>query len=264
LPQTNPAWLNFAHTARARTSIIHYLKTLKISEAKKFGKKLLEQSLGTFDIYLKDIKKLDLRAALDYIGVSSLNKLLEEIGLGQRTVNIVAYQMAGRLGKPHYTSQKSIPLEINGSEGLVVNYGTCCKPIPGDSVIGHFTSERGMVVHQERCKNILSKREDPTQCFPVNWQPELSRGFSAEIKVIAQDEPALLATLASSIASTNTNIESINSLEPTSGDAGFLLTLGVVNRTHLSKVMRKLRTVKSVSSVTRVHSQEMRQVTTLH
>ena len=57
---------------------------------------------------LKDINKLDLRAALDHIGISSLNRLLEEIGSGERTANIVAHQMAGRLGKPHYVKKKSI------------------------------------------------------------------------------------------------------------------------------------------------------------
>ena len=264
MPKTNPSWLNFAHTARARTSIIHYLKTLKNSEAKKFGKKLLEQTLNTLDINLKDINKLDLRAALDHIGISSLNRLLEEIGSGERTANIVAHQMAGRLGKPHYVKKKSIPLEITGSEGLVVNYGTCCKPIPGDSVIGHFTTERGMVVHQERCKNILSIREDPTQCFPVNWKPELTKGFSSEIKVMANDQPALLATLASSIASTNTNIESINSQDFSTGNIDFYLTLEVIDRIHLSKVMRKIRSLKAVNSVTRVHSQEMRQTKIFH
>jgi len=264
LPQTNPAWLNFSRTARARTSITHYLKNLKTSEARKFGKKLLEQSLQNLNIDLRELKKLEMRSALDYIGISSLNKLLEEIGLGERTVNIVAHQMAARLDVPQNASKKNIPLEINGSEGLVVNYGTCCRPIPGDSVIGHFTTEKGMVVHQERCKNILSIREDPTQCFPVNWQPKISKTFSAEIKVSASDQPALLSTVASSIANTNTNIGSINSKERIVGNIDLHLTLEVKDRIHLSKVMRKIRTLKAVSSVTRIHSQEMRQVSIIH
>ena len=65
----------------------------------------------------------------------------------------------------------------------------------GDSVIGHFTAERGLVVHQERCKNILSVREDPQQCFPVNWGEPSGRSFNAQIKVVGRDEPGLLAQL---------------------------------------------------------------------
>ena len=264
LSQTNPAWLNFARTARARTSIKHYLKNLKTSEAKIFGKKLLEQSLESSNIKLKSITKLDLRAALDHIGVSSLNKLLEEIGLGERTVNVVTHQMLARLGKSNSLTEETIPMEITGSEGLVVNYGTCCKPIPGDSVIAHFTTERGMVVHQERCKNILSIREDPTQCFPVNWQPELKKGFSAEIRILAIDETALLATIASAISNSDTNIESIQSLAKSLEEIEFFLTIEVLNRIHLAKIMRKIRSLRAVHSVTRVHSQEMRNISTIH
>ena len=169
VPQTSPAWLNFAVTPRARNGIRHYLSNLKTSEARKFGKKLLDQSLGNMNIKLRDIDKTELRKVLNDIGVRSLNRLLEEIGLGLRVGNIVAQQITGFLRENHNIKEKDIvPLEITGSEGLIVNYAVCCKPIPGDSVIGHFTAERGLVVHQERCKNILSVREDPQQCLPVN------------------------------------------------------------------------------------------------
>jgi len=265
LPQTNPAWLNFAVTARARNSIRHYLSNLKISEAKKFGKKLLDQSLNSMDIRLKDIDKQDLRTALDSLGVRSLNKLLEEIGLGKRVGNIVATQISNSFHqKGNNKSKTIIPLEITGAEGLVVNYATCCRPIPGDSVIGHFTAERGLVVHQERCKNILAVRKDPTQCFPLNWHQELSRAFPVEIKIIANDKPGLLANLASSITEANTNISSIKTNEPEAGIYEFNLDLQVTDRLHLAKVIRRLKTLKAIISVNRVHDQEMRKVKTLH
>ena len=265
LPQTNPAWLNFAVTARARNSIRHYLSNLKISEAKKFGKKLLDQSLNSMDIRLKDIDKQDLRTALDSLGVRSLNKLLEEIGLGKRVGNIVATQISNSLHqKGNNKSKTIIPLEITGAEGLVVNYATCCRPIPGDSVIGHFTAERGLVVHQERCKNILAVRKDPTQCFPLNWHQELSRAFPVEIKIIANDKPGLLANLASSITEANTNISSIKTNEPEAGIYEFNLDLQVNDRLHLAKVIRRLKTLKAIISVNRVHDQEMRKAKTLH
>ena len=265
LPQTHPAWLNFAVTARARNSIRHYLSNLKISEAKKFGKKLLDQSLNSMDIRLKDIDKQDLRTALDSLGVRSLNKLLEEIGLGKRAGNIVATQISNSLHQKGKNKSKTIiPLEITGAEGLVVNYATCCRPIPGDSVIGHFTAERGLVVHQERCKNILAVRKDPTQCFPINWHQEFSRAFPVEIKIIANDKPGLLANLASSITEANTNISSIKTNEPEAGIYEFNLDLQVTDRLHLAKVIRRLKTLKAIISVNRVHDQEMRKVKTLH
>ena len=263
-PQTSPAWLNFAVTSRARNNIRHYLSNLRISEAKKLGKKLLDQSLGALNVKLRHLEKEELRSALDALGVRSLNKLLEEIGLGKRVGNVVARQMISFLDKETKDESTSTPaLEITGTEGLVVNYATCCKPIPGDSVIGHFTTS-GLVVHQERCKNILSVREDPTQCFPVDWHEELERDFSTDIKILASDEPGLLATMASTITNTATNIESIQTQELDLGHIEFVLTLQVKGRDQLASVIRRLKALKNILSINRIHDQEMREARILH
>ena len=265
VPQTSPAWLNFATTPRARNSIRHYLSNLKTSEARKFGKKLLEQSLANMDIKLRDIDKKDLRKVLNNIGVRSLNRLLEEIGLGLRVGNIVAQQIIGFLKETsNQKASEIVPLEITGSEGLIVNYAVCCKPIPGDSVIGHFTAERGLVVHQERCKNILSVREDRQQCFPINWGEPAGRLFNAQIKVVGKDEPGLLANLASVITSQETKIASIQPTEINTGMHEFVLDLEVIDRLHLSKILRKIRSLSNIVSVSRIHDWEMRQAQALH
>lgn len=263
-PQTSPAWLNFAVTSRARNSIRHYLSNLKTSEARKLGKKLLDQSLGSLNIKLRHLEKKDLREVFDTIGVRSLNKLLEEIGLGKRVGNIVAKQISSILNKSTESKDATaIALEITGTEGMVVNYATCCRPIPGDSVIGHFTSG-GLVVHQERCKNILSVREDPEQCFPVNWHEELEREFSTEIKIITIDQPGMLAAVASTISNANTNIESISTQVPNSGQVEFILSLQVKGRDQLADVIKKLKKLKNTLSINRIHDQEMREAKILH
>jgi len=265
VPQTSPAWLNFATTPRARSSIRHYLSNLKTSEARKFGKKLLDQSLASLNIKLRDIDKDDLRGALDSIGGRSLNRILKEIGLGLRVANIVAQQIAGFVNQDsELRSNSAVPLEITGSEGLIVNYATCCKPIPGDSVIGHFTADKGLVVHQERCKNILSFREDPQQCFPINWGEHSGRVFTSQIKIVANDEPGLLANIASAITDEETNICSIQTTELNPGTHDFVLDLEVSDRLHLSKIIRKIKNLKSVVSISRIHDQEMRQAKVLH
>ncbi|MBV06516.1 MAG: bifunctional GTP diphosphokinase/guanosine-3',5'-bis(diphosphate) 3'-diphosphatase [Gammaproteobacteria bacterium] len=265
VPQTSPAWLNFATTPRARSSIRHYLSNLKTSEARKFGKKLLDQSLASLNIKLRDIDKDDLRGALDSIGGRSLNRILKEIGLGLRVANIVAQQIAGFVNQDsELRSNSAVPLEITGSEGLIVNYATCCKPIPGDSVIGHFTADKGLVVHQERCKNILSFREDPQQCFPINWGERSGRVFTAQIKIVANDEPGLLANIASAITDEETNICSIQTTELNPGTHDFVLDLEVSDRLHLSKIIRKIKNLKPVVSISRIHDQEMRQAEVLH
>ena len=265
VPQTSPAWLNFATTTKARHSIRSYLGSLKSSEARKFGKKLLEQSLDNLDIKLKNVDKDKLRGALDSIGGRSLNRILKEIGLGIRVANVVARQIAGFVNKDtEIGSNSAIPLEITGSEGLVVNYAPCCKPIPGDSVMGHFTADKGLVVHQERCKNILSFREDPQQCFPINWGDSAGKVFTSQIKIMANDEPGLLASIASTITNTETNISSIQTTDLNSGLHDFVLDLEVSDRLHLSQIIKKIKSLKSIVSVTRIHDQEQRQAKVLH
>ena len=265
VPQTSPAWLNFATTTKARHSIRNYLGNLKSSEARKFGKKLLEQSLQNLNIKLKNVDKDKLRGALDSIGGRSLNRILKEIGLGIRVANVVARQIAGFVNKDsEIESDSAIPLEITGSEGLVVNYAPCCKPIPGDSVMGHFTADKGLVVHQERCKNILSFRKDPQQCFPVNWGESSGKVFTSQIKIMANDEPGLLANIASAITETGTNISSIQTTDLNSGIHDFVLDLEVSDRLHLSKIIKKIKTLKSIASVSRIHDQEERQAKVLH
>tara|TARA_B100000700_G_scaffold285029_1_gene338730 strand:- start:644 stop:2788 length:2145 start_codon:yes stop_codon:yes gene_type:complete len=265
IPQTSPAWLNFATTPKARHSIRNYLGNIKSSEARKFGKKLLEQSLEKLNIKLKNVEKDKLRGALDSIGGRSLNRILKEIGLGIRVANVVAQQIAGFVNQNNeLESDLAIPLEITGSEGLIVNYAPCCKPIPGDSVMGHFTTERGLVVHQDRCKNILSFRKNPEQCFPVNWGESSGKFFTAQIKIIANDEPGLLANIASSITETNTNISSIQTTDLNSGLHEFVLDLEVSDRLHLAKIIKRIKALKSVISVNRIHDQEQRQAKVLH
>ena len=265
VPQTSPAWLNFATTTKARHSIRNYLGNLKSSEARKFGKKLLEQSLANLNIKLKNVDKDKLRGALDSIGGRSLNRILKEIGLGIRVANVVARQIAGFVSKDSkIESDSAIPLEITGSEGLVVNYAPCCKPIPGDSVMGHFTADKGLVVHQERCKNILSFRKDPQQCFPVNWGESSGKVFTSQIKIMANDEPGLLANIASAITETGTNISSIQTTDLNSGIHDFVLDLEVSDRLHLSQIIKKIKTLKSIASVARIHDQEERREKVLH
>ena len=265
IPQTSPAWLNFATTTKARHSIRNYLGSLQSSEARKFGKKLLEQSLDNLNIKLKSVDKEKLRGALDSIGGRSLNRILKEIGLGIRVANVVAQQIAGFVNQnKEFKSNTTVALEITGSEGLVVNYAPCCKPIPGDSVIGHFTADRGLVVHQERCKNILSIRKDPQQSFPVNWGDSSGKFFTTQIKVMANDEPGLLANMASVITETETNIGSIQTTDLNSGMHDFVLDLEVSDRLHLAKIIRKLKSLNSIVSVARVHDQEQRQAKILH
>ena len=152
-------------------------------------------------------------------------------------------------------------LHITGSEGLVVTYSSCCRPIPGDHVIAHFSKSRGIVIHQERCKNILPIRHDPALCSPVQWEDTLSGDFSVEIKIVAEDKAGILAEVSAVIAEYSSNIESIKSDPPIGEKVDLYILLAVTNRNNLARILRRLRRKDFVLSATRMHSWEQRNAT---
>ena len=260
IPQAQPSWLEMVVTSRARSAIRHQLKNLRSSEARKFGKKLLENSLAQHNLKLRSIPKSRMSKLLDSLKVNSLNDLLQQIGLGIRPSNFVANQIMQAIDFDSPSLIESSNLQISGSEGLLVNYGPCCKPIPGDPVVAHFTAGRGMVIHQERCKNILPIKDDPALCAPVQWEDNIDGNFSAELVVTTQDRPGILAEISSAISEMNKNIEGIRGEAPVGNQVQLFLIIEVSGRDDLANIMKALKKTKNVISVNRVHSSEDRKL----
>ena len=260
IPQAQPSWLEMVITSRARSAIRHQLKNLRSSEARKFGKKLLENSLAQHNLKLRSIPKSRMSKLLDSLKVNSLNDLLQQIGLGIRPSNFVANQIMQAIDFDSPSLIESSNLQISGSEGLLVNYGPCCKPIPGDPVVAHFTAGRGMVIHQERCKNILPIKDDPALCAPVQWEDNIEGNFSTELVVTTQDRPGILAEISSAISEMNKNIEGIRGEAPVGNQVQLFLIIEVSGRDDLANIMKALKKTKNVISVNRVHSSEDRKL----
>ena len=260
IPQAQPSWLEMVVTSRARSAIRHQLKNLRSSEARKFGKKLLENSLAQHNLKLRSIPKSRMSKLLDSLKVNSLNDLLQQIGLGIRPSNFVANQIMQAIDFDSPSLIESSNLQISGSEGLLVTYGPCCKPIPGDPVVAHFTAGRGMVIHQERCKNILPIKDDPALCAPVQWEDNIDGDFSAELVVTTQDRPGILAEISSAISEMNKNIEGIRGEAPVGNQVQLFLIIEVSGRDDLANIMKALKKTKNVISVNRVHSSEDRKL----
>jgi len=147
-------------------------------------------------------------------------------------------------------------IQISGSEGLVLSYAACCKPIPGDNIIAHFSNQKGIVIHTERCKNMTSLRKDPAHCAPVQWEDEVSGDFSVEIKIISDDRPGLLAEISASISEANSNIVNFRMDPPAGSSIQMFIIIELKDRPHLAKIMRRLRRLDHVISVSRIHNQD--------
>jgi guanosine-3',5'-bis(diphosphate) 3'-pyrophosphohydrolase len=260
--QPNPAWLCFVITGKARSNIRHYLKNQRHSESVSLGRRLLNKALASFNTQLDKVSHTDIELALKQTGQASLENLLAEIGLGNR----MAYMVAQRL-VPHNKTQEEVEksesqhsLAIRGSEGLVMNYARCCHPIPGDPIIGHVSSGRGMVIHTDDCNNITDIRDNPEKCVTVSWDPNVEGEFSVELRVELENQRGIIATLATAITGAEANIEKISTLERDARLSIVNLLIGVRNRRHLAQVMRRIRLINAVASVSRVKSRATRKV----
>ncbi len=146
------------------------------------------------------------------------------------------------------------PFAIRGTEGLVVNYAKCCKPIPGDPIMGHVSSGRGIVIHTDNCKNIADLRDKPEETMAVRWDTQIEGEFSVELRVEIEHRRGMIAILASSVTDADANIERISMVERDALLSIVNITLGVADRDHLARVIRRMRTITGNNKITRVRS----------
>lgn len=258
--QPNPAWLSFVVTGKARSNIRHYLKNQKHSESVALGRRLLDKALSGFGSQIETVPQESLDNLLAQNNLNGLDQLLEEIGLGNR----MSYMVAQKLVSQNKTAtvlesterEQEGYIAIRGSEGMVMNYAKCCHPIPGDPIVGHISSGRGMVIHTIDCNNIADVRDNSEKCVPVRWDPDVVGEFSVELRVELENQRGIIATLATTITGTEANIEKISTLERVARFSIVNLSLNVHNRVHLARVMKRVRLINAVSRVTRVKSRK--------
>jgi GTP diphosphokinase / guanosine-3',5'-bis(diphosphate) 3'-diphosphatase len=244
----NPSWVNFVATAKARSSIRHYLKSLQRSEAIELGQQLLNAALGEFQLDVERIEPAVMNQALQEFNIKDKDELLAQLGLGERLAPLVARRL---LPGGHDEQGKITPLTVAGTEGLLVTYARCCRPIPDDPIIAYLSAGRGIVIHRETCGNVEDYHKHPEKWQPVAWQKDLTRYFSAEIRCEAQNKVGMLASLSAAIASTGTNIGDAK-VEVKDGNVSlFRFEVEVKDRKHLANVVRTIRQMPEVLRVSR-------------
>jgi len=251
----NPAWLNFVVTGKARTAIRHYLKNLQREEAVILGKRLLEKALPPHIHGLRELPLERMNTLVAELRVHSFDDVLADIGLGNRLAPLLVKRLVpDEEALPPATTLAEAshqPLLIQGTEGAVVSFGKCCRPLPGDSIIGYLSAGRGIMIHRDSCKNVADYKKNPEKWLEVDWAQEVKAEFSAEIRVHLANRPGVLATVASSISAEDTNIEHINTLDRDGVTATMDLVLSVHNRRHLARIIQRLRTVPEVLKLSR-------------
>ena len=182
--------------------------------------------------------------------MSEMDEVYEQIGLGERLAPVVAGMLAQQMGETDDAEMEKKPLEIAGTEGLLVTYAGCCHPIPGDGIVGYMSSGRGVIIHRDKCHNVAKFREQPAKWIPVDWRQGVSGEFQSEIRVRTLNRVGLLADVAGRISATFSNIRHV-SVESADDESMLLFRLNVRDRRHLAQVMRSIRTNPEVVRVSR-------------
>ncbi|EAQ97646.1 RelA/SpoT family protein [Congregibacter litoralis] len=252
----NPSWFNYAITAKARSNIRHYLKHQTQEDAAALGRRLLDKSLASFELSVTELSEARLNSYLESAGLTSLDELLAELAQGKRLPGVIASQLAGETHTEGPTPQpgSDTPLAIRGTEGFMVSYARCCRPLPGDAIAGYINSERGVIVHRESCRNLADMREKPEQWIPLRWDDQVSGEFLAELRIETENRRGAIATIATRINSMNVNIDKISSTDKDYQFTYVDLDLHVESRVHLARIMRRLRGIDSVRRVSRVRN----------
>jgi GTP pyrophosphokinase/guanosine-3',5'-bis(diphosphate) 3'-pyrophosphohydrolase len=272
----NPAWLNMVRTGRARSKIRHYLKTMEHDESRAMGEKMLAQALRAEGLELPESNPADAEVTAlwqqftRWSGNRSRADLMVDLALGRKIASIVAKRLAqlmidrgarpdavtltlGRYASDDGGGGQGVVF-IDGSEGASVQLAHCCRPIPGDSVVGYLGRGEGLLVHTSDCH--VGKRlfeRDSERWMQIEWAEELTRHFESSIQVLVHNGKGVLAQVAAAISAAEADITHLDMGEARASESVELkLLISVRDRLHLAEVLRAVRRSPAVQRVWRI------------
>ncbi len=255
----NYGWLEFAITSKARNKIKNYLHKKEKEESIKIGEQLFTKSLRRLKIINQSDK---LKNTYSKFGLSSVDQLFESIGKGEISVrdlidkNIVNKENLSQDEKEglfSFRKSESKSIKLQGIKNVMANFGKCCNPIPGDSMVGFVTRGRGMTVHRANCYNLPISSEETDRLVPVEWEVSRSDLFNVHLKVIGQDRKGLLKDMTETISKLNINITSVD-IKVKDSVASARLIVQVSNIKQLDRVLKKISEVKSIDRISRIQN----------
>jgi guanosine-3',5'-bis(diphosphate) 3'-pyrophosphohydrolase len=243
-------------TARARTSIRAYLKSLQHSDTVALGLRLLEKALNARGSSLDDITQQQWDQFLKDNHLASQEDVFRDLALGTTLANVVAAKLSPEshllTSQPGESASDSEALTIAGSEGSAISFGACCLPVPGDGITAYVSADKGLVVHRLSCANTREFRKHPDRCVDVKWAPITEGTFPVALKTEVHNVPGVLANISLSFAEAGSNIEKITMTESNPETATMLFNVSVDNRDHMARVLRRLRRNSKVIRVIRL------------
>ena len=268
----NPAWLGFVKTGRARSKIRSFLKNAAQTEAGQLGENLLTQALRAEGIDAippqDEANKPVWDEILRITGNRAPADLMVDIGMGRRIASLVAARMTTSMTKQGVrpdallitqerfnTSNRPFQgaVTLNGDESSSVYYSHCCRPVPGDPILGYLGGQ-GLVVHHAQCSNAIKLREkDADRFITVDWADDITRLFEVGIVVTVHNNKGVLARVAAELANAEADIVRIDMADEVAvGTTDLRFVISVHNNVQLDNALRNLRRLHSVIRASRI------------
>ncbi len=253
----NPNWLAFVKTGKARAQIRHFLKTKQNEESAALGEHLLAQALYNLGHRIEELGTAAWQRFLRSFPGKSRREVLTDIGLGKRLPVIVARRLVDGRASGGPAARNGGAIRIAGSQGMAMQLARCCRPIPGDPIVGVIRAGQGLVVHTHDCPTLRGPKAGrgpggAREWVDVEWDADAKGPFEVLIKVVAQNSPGVLARLAATIAEHDININNVRMDADEGSTTALYFTLQVAGRRHLARILRSLRRLPLVARIGRL------------
>jgi len=256
-------WLNFVKTVKARSRIRQWIKTQDQERSISLGREMCEKAFRKNRLNFNNIlKSNDMKEVVSHFGFKTIDDLIASVGYGK----ITPLQIVRKFVKePEEDSQGSIlnkligrvrkkkqpaGVIVKGVDDILIRFGKCCQPVPGDRIIGYITQGYGVTVHRTQCVNAM--KMNPERKIDVEWNKDTTVLYPVKIRVQSYDRTGLLADMAATISKSGANIIKANTETRENKDVDSFFTITVEDTDHLERVLSVIKKVKFVHDVKRI------------
>ncbi len=258
-------WLKFVKTVKARSKIRQWIKTQEKERSISLGREMLEKAFRKEKLNFNTlIKTEELAGVASHFSFKTIDDLIANVGYGKITPLQVVRKFAPKsqteeipetifdklIGRVSRKKKLKNGVLVKGVDDILIKFGKCCQPVPGDNIIGYITRGFGVTVHRTNCVNALEM--NPERQIEVDWNQETTEMYPVKIRIISHDRQGLLADLVGNISKYGANILHAASDTRDSKIVDSFFTIGVEDIGHLEKILSAVRKVKLVQDVKRI------------
>ena len=258
-------WLTFVKTVKARSKIRHWIKTQEKERSLSLGREMLEKAFRKYRSNFNTmIKSAEINKVVEHFGFKTTDDLIASVGYGKITPLQVVRKFVTKTDEDEQDSifnrligrvRKKKPktgVVVHGIDDILVRFGKCCQPVPGDLIVGYITRGYGVTVHRKNCKNALGM--NPERRIDVEWNAEVAESYPVKIRVLSIDRVGLLADIAATINKEGANIVSADTQTRENKTVDSFFTIVVENTGQLKRTVAALKKVKLVQEVKRIEN----------